>query len=246
MEDLRKLLSTATGEQLDPLVAILDTCHCRYSSPEQIVQGVQWMHRNLFESFHREVFGESESYADVLCTLLKKVRIIVSPRIGCEALEELLVKKIFEQMWLSFNETQRVDFNNTVQRNLSNLGSDKELLQVGGVIGLMAAAKLGGFGTYLLASSALHGIAGTLGITAPFGMYKAVSSAISIALGPIGFIGVSIFAIYKLTGTDYTKLIPAAMYIALLRYELQARPNKILGRQVIAHAYASKRGVRLL
>lgn len=246
MEDLRLLLSTATGEQLDPLVAILDTHHCRYSSPEQIVQGVQWMHRNFFESFNREVFGVSETYADVLCTLLKRVGISASPRIGCEALEEQLVRKIFEQMWLNFNQTQRLDFNNTVQRNLSSLGKDKELLQVGGIVGLMAAAKLGGFGTYLLASTALHGIAGTVGLTAPFGIYKAVSSAMSIALGPVGFIAVSIFAIYKLTGTDYTKLMPAAMYIALLRYELQVRPNKVLGRQVIAHDYASKRGVRLL
>ena len=246
MEDLRKLLSTATGEQLDPLVKILDTHHCRYSSPEQIVQGVQWMHRNFFESFHREVFGESESYADVLCTLLKKVGIDASPRIGCAALEELLVKKIFEQMWVSFNEKQKLDFNSTVLRNLSNLNGNRELLQVGGLFGLMAAAKLGGFGTYLLASSALHGIAGTVGISAPFGVYKAVSSADSFVLGPVGFFGLSIFAIYKLTGTDYTKLIPAAMYIALLRHELQARPNKVLGRQVIANDYSSKRGVRLL
>lgn len=245
MEDLRRLLATATGEQLTPLVTILNTHHCAYSSPEQIVQGVQWMHRNIFESLHREVFGQSESYADVLCTLLKKVGVNASAHLDCEVLEEALVRKIFEHMWQSFNERQRLEFSSTAQSNLAHLGKDKELLQVGGIVGALTLAKIGGFGTYLLASTALHGIAGTFGITIPFGLYKAVSSAMSIALGPVGFIGVSIFALYKLTGTDYTKLMPAAMYIALLRYELQARPNKVIGRQVISNDYPSKRGVRL-
>jgi hypothetical protein len=57
--------------------------------------------------------------------------------------------------------------------------------------------------------------------------------------------GLSIYAIYRLTGTNYEKLLPAALYISLLRYEIAARPNKVLGHQVIPHDYASRRGTRL-
>ena len=53
------------------------------------------------------------------------------------------------------------------------------------------------------------------------------------------------YAIYRLTGTNFAKLLPVALYISLLRYELAARPNKVLGRQVIPHGYATKRGARM-
>lgn len=246
MDDLKSLLQGATADQLEPLVVLLDTNHCQYSSPDEIIRGIQWLHRNIFESVHREVSGKTESYADVLCTLLAKLGVAACPELGCEYLEGELSRKVFESMWASFTSTQRLDFENTVEEALRELGKSKEWLQVGGITGAMLAAKLSGFGTYMLASSAISAVGGTVGATLPFGVYKAVSSAIGLVLGPIGWIGLTVFGLYKLTGTNYAKLVPCALYISMLRYELALRPNKILGQKVIPHDYPSKRGLRLL
>lgn len=246
MRDLESLLCNATCDQLEPLVLILDTNLCRYPSSKEVVSGIKWLHRNFFESLSREVSGESESYADVLCTLLIKLGESPSRTATCEYLEEQLVRKVFADMWRILTVTQRLQYEEALGANLKQYGKASEWIQVGGVAGVLAAAKLGGFGTYLFASSALHGLASSAGFTLPFGFYKSVSSAMSVVLGPVGWLGLSIFGLYKLSGTNYRKLIPAAVYIALLRYELSARPNKVVGRRVIPNNYAQKRGVRLL
>ena len=246
MHDLEVLLCEATWDQLEPLVSILDTNLCRYPSSEEVVSGIKWLHRNFMESLSREVSGESESYSDVLCTLLKKLGVSPLRTTNCQELEEQLVRKVFEDMWRNFTATQRLHYEEALGANLNHLGKSREWIQFGGLASAMTAAKLGGFGTYLFASSALHGLASSAGFTLPFGVYKSVSSAMSYALGPVGWLGLSIFGLYKLSGTNYKKLIPAAVYIALLRYELSVRPNKVVGRTVIPNDYAQKRGLRLL
>lgn len=246
MRDLEALLNSATYDQKQPLVAILDTHFCSKPSTEEIVFGIQWLHRNIFEMVQRDASGKSESYAEVLQTLLKKLG-ISSPRFAdCALLEELLVKSIFQAMWLQLNAKQQKDAESTISTVISTIKEKREWFEVGGIAGAMVAAKLGGFGTYMLASSAISGLGNVAAITIPFGVYKSVSSALSVALGPLGWLGLTIFSAYKLTGTNYQKLIPAAMYIALLRNELAFRPNKIVDGQVIPYGYASKRGMRLL
>jgi uncharacterized protein YaaW (UPF0174 family) len=247
MQDLNSLLSLATGEQLKPLVSILDTNQCRYASKEEVITGIKWLHRNIFESINREfIFEKSESYADILCTLLKKMNVVASPTYGCEALEEVLVKVVFQQMWANFSTTQRLDLEENYFLLIEQAGKSHEWKKIGGIAGAMTAAKLGGFSTYILASSALSTISNIVGVTLPFTLYKAVSSTISLAIGSLGWLGLAVFATYKLSGTNYQKLIPAAIYISMLRYELSLRPNKVIGSMVIPHDYVEKRGVRLL
>lgn len=245
MHDLEALLSGATWDQLEPLVSLMDTNLCRYPSSEEVVSGIKWLHRNFFESVSCEISGESESYAAVLCTLLKRLGVLPCSTTNCEALEEQLIRKVFEDMWRTFTATQRLQYEEALGTNLNHLGKSREWVQVGGLAGAMTAATLGGFGTYLFASSALHSLASIAGFTLPFGLYKSVSSAMSVALGPVGWLGLSIFGLYKLSGTNYKKLIPVAVYIALLRHELAVRPNKVVGRTVIPNNYAQKRGLRL-
>jgi len=38
-----------------------------------------------------------------------------------------------------------------------------------------------------------------------------------VILGPVGWVGTGIFAIWKITGPNYQKLIPAVLYLAMLR-----------------------------
>lgn len=245
MEDLHGLLSRATHVQLQPLVDIMDTNVCQSASADEIILGIQWLHGNAFGLIYRETVGAQSSYAQVLCTLLRKLDVNCDPSYGCEALEEALVRKAFEPLWAQLKRPERGELTQALAHAVDRLGKTREWAEVGGLTGLMVAGKLGGFGTYVMASTVIHSASTSIGVTLPFAFYKGVSSAISVALGPVGLIGLSVYAIYRLTGTNFAKLLPVALYISLLRYELAARPNRVLGRQVIPHDYAAKRGARL-
>ncbi len=81
----------------------------------------------------------------------------------------------------------------------------------------LTAAQLSGFGVYLLASTTLGAITGAIGITLPFAVYTAMSSAIAVIIGPVGWIGAGLFAVWQLTGANYKKLIPAILFVCALR-----------------------------
>ena len=54
--------------------------------------------------------------------------------------------------------------------------------------GLMTLLSAGGFGTYVAMSTALGAATATLGVTLPFAAYATASTALAVALGPIGWI----------------------------------------------------------
>jgi uncharacterized protein YaaW (UPF0174 family) len=75
----------------------------------------------------------------------------------------------------------------------------------------------------MAASTALAGITGALGITLPFVAYTGLSTAIATALGPIGWIGAGILAVFTLSGPNDRKLVPTIVYIAMLRADMEHR-----------------------
>jgi uncharacterized protein YaaW (UPF0174 family) len=246
MQELESLLQQATGGQLEPLVKILDTYQCRSSNPDDIVRGIKWLHRNIFEDFYRDVFGESESYRDILESLANHLEIAISDKHDCENIESLICQQVVGKYWDSLNSAEKAEFARRIDAVATDQPNGSEWKRVGGLVGALALANAGGFTTYILASSALAGITGFVGLTLPFAVYTSMSAALSVVLGPIGWIGAAIYGMYKLSGTNYQKLLPAVLYIAALRYELKVRPNRVVGRVVIPHDFESKRGKRLL
>lgn len=247
MDGLESLLRKATGIQLEPLVKILDTYQCSSSSPDDILQGIRWLHRkNIFEDFYRDVFGESESYRDILESLANHLEVSISVRHDCEDIESLICQQVVGKYWVSLSPEEKSEFARRVDAVATVQPNGGEWKKVGGLVGALALANAGAFTTYVLASSALAGITGVVGITLPFAIYTSMSAALSVVLGPIGWIGAAIYGMYKISGTNYEKLLPAVLYIVALRYELTVRPNKVIGRVVIPHDFESKRGKRLL
>lgn len=105
---------------------------------------------------------------------------------------------------------------------------EKELLQhskakgFGKEIGSLAAltgAQLSGFGVYMAASTIVGGITSAIGVTLPFAFYTGMSSVLSTIIGPVGWIGLVGFALYKYNKVNYEKLIPAVTYIIALKYK---------------------------
>lgn len=221
MKSLEALLEKATTEQLAALLKVIDLKAFRSPLPNEIVRAIKWLHRDIFTDIYVEVFGgKSESYAEVLSNILGKLGTPAPASIGCEALEGKLAQKVFGSMWDSLTESQKVEIAKRIEMGVLGLHLDTDLKRAGGIAGLLAMANVGGFGTYMLASSSLAGVSGLVGITLPFAAYTALSSAMAVVLGPVGWTSAALYGLYKLSGTNYQKLIPVALYIAALRYEL--------------------------
>ena len=91
------------------------------------------------------------------------------------------------------------------------------LIETGGAIATLTAANLSGFGVYLLATSTLSAISGIIGVTFSFAIYTAMSSIISVVIGPAGWLSTGAFVLWKTTKVNYKRLIPAIIYIGWLR-----------------------------
>jgi uncharacterized protein YaaW (UPF0174 family) len=66
------------------------------------------------------------------------------------------------------------------------------------IAGAMTAAKASGFGVYQGMSIALHGAGNAVGATLPFAAYTGTASAMSLALGPIGWSCLGAVLLWKL------------------------------------------------
>jgi uncharacterized protein YaaW (UPF0174 family) len=83
--------------------------------------------------------------------------------------------------------------------------------------GVMTAAKISGFGVYLLASTVLGGLTSALGITLPFAIYMGMSQTIALILGPVGWAALAGGILFTLNQPNWNRLKLAVVYISMLR-----------------------------
>lgn len=105
------------------------------------------------------------------------------------------------------------------QYDSSNLGA------ITGTAGLVALANLGGFATYTFLTSMMSTISfGTLG----FGAYTAATSLLSIAIGPVGWAGLGLWAAFSLGKPDRGRLalLVAATGAIRQRLNYESSQNK--------------------
>ena len=138
-----------------------------------------------------------------------------------EECEEKIIVKALELTYENMSEKDKELFDKSVQEVASQYGTSSKGLV--GTAGLMVVANIGGFATYTLMSSLLSVLSfGTLG----FGAYTMASSLLSTLIGPVGWIGLGVYALYKLGQPDYKKLIPVVVTIGLTRQRVKFESQK--------------------
>lgn len=134
-----------------------------------------------------------------------------------EEAERLIATKILEKKYELMTEKEKKEFNEKMNI-LINKSLSTNTKYYSGVAGLLVIAKMGGFTTYTLLTSVMSSISlGTLG----FGAYTAMTSALSIAIGPIGWAGLGLATIYKFGEPNIEKLIPIVIVIGALRQRIK-------------------------
>ena len=129
-----------------------------------------------------------------------------------EELEVEIARKVLETAWNKMTPEQREELEAELRRVAQEFDESGELTGSASIFAALTDSQLSKFGVYLLSSTTLGTLKDVVGITLtlPF-----------IILGPVGWIGAGMFAIWKLTGANYKRLIPAILYVSALRAKQQ-------------------------
>ena len=211
MDRLRKLLQKATKEEIKGLAEILE---CE-PTPDSIIESLWWNCQSVFGC----AFGCKPSYKDIVRQVADKLRIDYKKYHSTKEIEIKIAQKVMETVWEKMTPEQREEMEEELRKAAQKFDKTGSLVASGSIFGALMAAKLSGFGVYLLASTALGCITHGLGFTLPFAVYTTMSRAIARIIGPVGWIGAGLLMIWKLTGPNYNKLISAIVYIGRLRSE---------------------------
>jgi uncharacterized protein YaaW (UPF0174 family) len=132
----------------------------------------------------------------------------------CELAEKQILLKVLQVTYDKLDPSQRAKFDAEVAKVAAQFGQNDSTGKLAGAAGLMVIANLGGFATYMLMSSVLSTISlGMLG----FGAYTAASSALSVVLGPVGWLALGATTAYSLGKAELKKTIPFVVTAAMIR-----------------------------
>ncbi|WP_133532128.1 YaaW family protein [Flavobacterium dankookense] len=204
--DLYLILCQCNNEEIETLSKILKL---KSVSKENIIPELISNSKNLLE-----FFDDHPSYNDILYKIKVKLK-LDTKTIEISQIEKSIAIKFLEQALSRMTEEQKIKFEKEIIEIVNIEGGLK--YKVGTVFTTLTAAQISGFGVYLLASSSLSFITGAIGLTLPFAAYTALSSAISVIIGPVGWIGAGLFTLWKINDVNFSKIIPSVIYISWLR-----------------------------
>lgn len=204
------LLARVTNDERAGLARLLE---CQGTAPQDLMNALQ---RNS-QSMAGRIFGTPPDYLEILHKCLDKLKVRYEKTEPRKALEAKLVHKVIGDAWSQMTPEQREGMQRAMAKAARIESLDESRLAALGPIAALSAAQISGFGIYLFATTALSAITGALGVALPFAAYTAMSSAISVVIGPAAWIGAGLFAIWKLTGPDFKRVIPAVLMISALR-----------------------------
>jgi hypothetical protein len=92
---------------------------------------------------------------------------------------------------------------------------------------VLALANASGYAVYAGATTALGFATHAVGITLPYAAYTGLSATIAQLIGPPGWLALATYGFFKVTGTDWNKLMPVLLTIIATkhRHEILARDD---------------------
>ncbi|MCQ3950736.1 MAG: hypothetical protein DPW14_13090 [Planctomycetes bacterium] len=238
-EDLKNLWKILTNEDLDdaPLVSAFEekVKWLYYSwAIEKIKEGggsaIGWIIERITGKPPSKVMSADEipvpSYQDLAVGAAKHLGVFVK-----EATVQRLLLYVAHSVVITsvqkMSPEQRVKFfeQQSDATSMAENGGVKGQSWLGPVttFGALGVAQASGFGIYMASTTALGFLTHAVGITLPFVAYTALSSTIAFVIGPAGWLGAAAWVGWKLTATDWQKLIPALLYVEMVNNRVQRR-----------------------
>lgn len=216
MDEVRQVLANATPEELSMMSSVLGCA----AEVEAIVSLLQ----RTSVHFVKRLFGELPTYSDILRKTADHMG-VESTGLDNRTVEKRICQRILGDVWQKLSPQQKEEFNRKLRENA---GKFKRGGLAGGIAltgTALLGANLGGFATYMLASTAVGALTGALGITLPFAAYMGMSGAIAAIVGPPGWIAFGLFALWRLGRADLDKTTTAVAMISMIRSRQEAEPR---------------------
>lgn len=180
-----------------------------------------WLDRNR-SGFERELceigswtFGTTKSYSEVVGNLAGTMGISKATVLPVDEVEAAIIAKVWNDAMSRMSPDQLDAVRAELKQVASKYGKSMGAELTG--FAALSAAQLSGFGVYLLGSTILGAINGALGLGLSFGAFTGLSSLISVFIGPVGWIGLGLAAIMKLSAPNYKKILPVVILIGANR-----------------------------
>jgi uncharacterized protein YaaW (UPF0174 family) len=215
MDELYSLLKAASHEERENLAALTGSAFG--SAPETLCNHLKFLRAGsigqlFWQASWKQLVTDVADHVDIdWPATLNKRRWKDLPTAEIEA---AIVVRVFQNIFETLSPQQRQELLMSMKRDIDD--PDLTALITSG--GAMTAAKLSGFGVYLLASTTLGSLTGALGITLPFAVYMGMSQTIALILGPIGWAALGGGLLWALNQPNWQRLVLAVIFIIALRY----------------------------
>lgn len=210
MDELQYLLKRCSPDERIGLSEILGA---EKATPQAIIDELRWNYQPWWNS----LLGCEPDYREIVEHIAEHLNVSYSKYTFIADLEIKISQKVLETVWEKMTPRQREEMEVELRKAAQEFDKTGSLLTSGSIFATLTAAKLSGFGVYLLASTALGALTGAVGITLPFALYMAMSMAIKTVIGLVGWAGAALLALWQSGQSNKERLIPATVYICMLR-----------------------------
>ena len=222
-KDLNPVLEKANNEELMPLVDYMlkklsnaiDIDDRYKANPQKPTNYVDLIadELRLFggNSFVNLVRGEGVSYKEVVCDVAKILKVPFNQNSNVERIETLVIQKVFEESLEKMSDEEK-------EEALKELGITNIPAGASTAMLMQLIVKAGGFASYKVAVIVANAVAKfILGRGLSFAANRALTKALSIFAGPIGWIITSVWMAIDIAGPSYKTTIPCVIHVAMLR-----------------------------
>lgn len=218
MRQIEKLLERASEQEKQALAELVEA---KSSSTEHIIRAIRG------QSYSIRNFLTMPTYHSIVREVARKLEISREKYEPAREVEIKIAQKVIKTVWEQMTPEQRLEIERELREAAKIHKNQGVMLESATVFGTLTAAQLSGFSIYLLSSTALGAVTSTLGITLPFAAYTAMSSAISVVVGPVGWMcaSVGVFALWRIKSENknHQRLVSAILYISALRVKLDGQ-----------------------
>lgn len=215
MQEFYAIVSSATADQRHNLAELINSGFG--SSPEVLCNHIRYLRCGSIG----QLFCDT-SWKQIVTDVADHVGINWSEILGdrtwldlsTQEIERAIVVKLFQNMLDQLTPEQRYQILINLRQDIDDPHLESFLISGNA----MLAAKMSGFGVYLLSSTVLGSFTSALGITLPFAVYMGVSQTIALILGPIGWAALAGGLLFSLNQPNWNRLELSVIYVLTLRH----------------------------
>ena len=160
--------------------------------------------------------GEGPPYYEIVCDVAKAAKAPFNEGQDITDIEASILATILAKAFEKMSEEEKLVI-------LEEIGkSDTSWVRGGSAMAFLAVFKAGGFESYKLMLIVVNALVkGAIGRGLPLAINAALTRAMGIAIGPIGWALTGLLTLVQIAAPSYKVTIPSVAYIAMLRAKQQ-------------------------